>query len=855
VAFRPKPVDETVAETPELLFDALPRRRGAPRTLWTQQSDALRAYSKTFDRSNDVALELPTGTGKTLTGLLIAEWWKRKHGKPVIFACPTKQLVNQVVGSAERQGISVVNLSGPSQQWAPADQQAYLSSKQIAVTSYSSVFNSNPKVGNPSLIVFDDAHAGEQYIASAFTLKIDRSRNAEVYEDVVSLLRPILNRELHARLIATTRDTSSSVEAIYLNRYEQELVAPLQRLFDLKLSAGAARYEWKTLKGHLAASVLYASWQALEIRPSIAPTFENAPFIGADQRLYLSATLGNGGELERAFGRPQIRRIQQQPGRPSPKSGRRFFVFPQLVSDSDPDDPTKELVKLAGRSVVLTPSDYEAKAAEEALLPADWTALHAQDVESSFTKFTKGNNTVCFLANRYDGLDLPGNSCRVVVLSGYPRATNLHERFLASRARAGAALAERIRSRIIQGSGRCTRGPEDWALVIVRDLDNTNFLAQSEIQQTFDAELQAEVRFGLEQSKASSRDILENVAMFLEFGDPWSVNAEPIIAEYRQEAKLISPEGSEAMSSAVKHEVLGSQAAWHFDWATSATEYATAADKLTVSPHVRSVRAVFEFTAASAKYADYRMSGSVVARREASALAARAVADAVPTTWMKSMLPFPGDARTLTTEDDIAVRALGSAINRLSGIAAHVASLTKLHEQLASTDHAQFEPGLTTLGELLGAEAFKPTGDGRCDGAWCWGDDLWITIEAKTEHHEDGQIGLEDVRQTNEHLKLLSADRGAPVPQDSVSVLTSPRETFVGDALTIAEAHVYRADPSVFVDLAREAEGMWLELRTIKPVTDAAERLESVRQIVDQRRLLPRDILDRLTAERVRPVV
>jgi Rad3-related DNA helicase len=100
-------------------------------------------------------------------------------------------------------------------------------------------------------------------------------------------------------------------------------------------------------------------------------------------------------------------------------------------------------------------------------------------------------NAVCGLAARYDGLDLPGDDCRVVVLNGKPDADNLQERFLSQNVRAGAALAERVRTRIVQGVGRCTRGPNDWAVVIVLGADLTTYMVRPEIRRALDPELQA----------------------------------------------------------------------------------------------------------------------------------------------------------------------------------------------------------------------------------------------------------------------------------------------------------------------------------------------------------------------------
>lgn len=59
-------------ETPEELFSKLPNRAKSHGYLRGPQTDALRDYIKLQDKS-DIACELPTGTGKTTVGLLIAE--------------------------------------------------------------------------------------------------------------------------------------------------------------------------------------------------------------------------------------------------------------------------------------------------------------------------------------------------------------------------------------------------------------------------------------------------------------------------------------------------------------------------------------------------------------------------------------------------------------------------------------------------------------------------------------------------------------------------------------------------------------------------------------------------------------
>jgi replicative superfamily II helicase len=97
---------------PEALFGELPRTPIGVGALWSHQADHLRTYAEEHQHSPDVALELPTGSGKTLVGLLIAEWRRRTLGQRIGYACPTKQLARQVLSKARDQGIPVVLLIG-----------------------------------------------------------------------------------------------------------------------------------------------------------------------------------------------------------------------------------------------------------------------------------------------------------------------------------------------------------------------------------------------------------------------------------------------------------------------------------------------------------------------------------------------------------------------------------------------------------------------------------------------------------------------------------------------------------------------------------------------------------------------
>jgi hypothetical protein len=74
---------------------------------------------------------------------------------------------------------------------------------------------------------------------------------------------------------------------------------------------------------------------------------------------------------------------------------------------------------------------------------------------------------------------------------------------------------------------------------------------------------------------------------------------------------------------------------------------------------------------------------------------------------------------------------------------------------LSQQEATEYEQGLVSLGQLLGAEAFKPPGKGRADAAWIW-KSLWMTVEAKSEQESPGMLSMKYVRKTNTQLASLS---------------------------------------------------------------------------------------------------
>ncbi len=118
----------------------------------------------------------------------------------------------------------------------------------------------------------------------------------------------------------------------------------------------------------------------------IPPTYENRVFSDARHRVYISATLGAGGELERAFGRAAIERMPL-PTKTPPRSGRRLFVFPDLVNGGDAIGLTKAVVGITNKALVLSQASSEkTEQAAQALAGEGIAVFGRQAVESGLAR-------------------------------------------------------------------------------------------------------------------------------------------------------------------------------------------------------------------------------------------------------------------------------------------------------------------------------------------------------------------------------------------------------------------------------------------------------------------------------------
>lgn len=808
----------SVPDSPEKLFFDLPRRK-IPGVLPHQQ-EVMRSYAMAALDLPDVALQLPTGSGKTLVGLLIGEWRRRRNREKVVYLCPTRQLVNQVVEQAEEKyGLKVLGFTGSTSAYSPDAKAEYLSGDRIAVTTYSSLFNTNPFFNNADVLIIDDAHAAEGYISSLWSVRIERTNSEHValHNTLCSILKPRLSLVNYRCLTGQNEGLASTwVEKIptpVLAEIKDQIIDVIDaHATDCKLS-----YQWSLIRDHLFACHLYFSSQEILIRPIIPPTWTHEPFIRPKQRIYMSATLGSGGDLERLMGRKTIFRLPAPEGWNHQGVGRRFFIFPELsFREDDVLRLRHRLMEIAGRSLVLVPSDrIGLDVSSDVGKNLGYDVFDAAKIEISKKPFIEKNKAVAVVSNRYDGIDFPGEECRLMFIEGLPRVANIQERFIMSRMGAGLLFNERIQARTLQAIGRCTRSLEDYSAVVVTGAELPDYLIDQRRQKFLHPELQAEIAFGINQSRGVSiDDVVENFEIFLENGSQWEEANDQIVELKKGIAQDVFP-AMHDLEDAVSDEICFQERLWQGDYEAALDSAEKVVAKLT-TPELRGYRALWNYLAGSAAWLGASCPGLMRLSSKAQAHFSNAKGQAQGISWLVELARLQITSEQVDEVDP----TLAHQIERLENVLmkfgpVNEAAFARQEKYVLDglKNASQFEQAHKALGEFLGFDTYKEETSGSPDPWWVV-DDQYFVFEDHAAASPGSMLTVAKARQAASHPKWIK-QRHSLGPEDFILpiLITPVTKVDKGAMPHLVDVSVWALDD--FQNWALNAMGVVRELRAI----------------------------------------
>ncbi len=376
----------------------------------------------------------------------------------VVFVCSTVDLVEQTAREAERLGLNYSLRTGGK---FSSDQ--FETGKAFCITTYASLFTHNTPFKKFSLggIVFDDAHVAERLVRDSFTISVRADRYPNLYADLIEIIRPEftkIKKDDHLKYIlddisgATTlcppatafRNASAIIETFKRHNYRkyEDLLFPVIQLYE-----------------NIRNCAVYVSPNSIEICPPFIPNQSIEHVQSCKRRIYLSATLDYATDFIRAFGVSDFDRIEPDN---DAGNGERVIILASMLADPDGKLDLAAKLEKSTKLVVAIPSYEKAKQWVDICSPPT-----VENFSEELNKFRNASKGVFCLVSRIDGIDLPQDTCRIMIIDGSPSGSNLQEKYQVNALHMHSQNSTKMSTRITQLLGRINRGRSDYGAFIL----------------------------------------------------------------------------------------------------------------------------------------------------------------------------------------------------------------------------------------------------------------------------------------------------------------------------------------------------------------------------------------------------
>ncbi len=739
-ANRPSPV----IIDPEDIFRRMPKPPGI-NDLYTSQGEVLRGW---FARrtSRDLVIKLHTGGGKTLVGLLIAQSTLNETREPVIYLTPNNQLVSQTLAKAKAYRINAVPyVRGERLPDAFANGQAVL------IANYSSLFNGQSKFGvrdNGDVpvrvggIIVDDAHTSFGILREQFTLAVvddAAGGQPELYRDLCTLFRTAFQE---TDRVGTFDEVISGNEDAVLEVPYWAWHARLEAVRELlRTHTSKFPFVWPFLRDRLHLCHAFVGKRAFTITPMVLPVDTIPTFSECTRRVYMSATIADDSSIIRTFDADPEAVATPLSSKSLAGVSERMILIPELMPFKI--DITDAVVQLA-RKVAATSTGVAVLVPSTKAMDR-WKAVgkapeKPAEVDRLVAEMQEGREFgPVVLANRYDGIDLPGDACRFLVLDGLPKGTSDYELFRASALYGGSSINSALAQRIEQGIGRGARGAGDYCVVMLLGHDLVGWISRDANFKFLTSSTHAQLDMGMEVSRATTDrdDLGKTIKKCLGRDGEWvQYHAE----ELANHVDNTAPLGDRLEEAGVERKALALFAdGLHGNAINRINKFLDSSKQLDLQ-----TRGWFEQLAA--RIADHWKNRELSQEFQRSAYSNNRNLQRPAAAPPYRPLSLPGEQAQAIVARLQAYRMRRGFMRVFDEAAAKL---------VPTSSSNQFEQALADLGEMIGFTTERPenTGEPGSDVLWLMPDQLGLIIEAKSRKKELNPLNKGD------HGQILVAEK------------------------------------------------------------------------------------------------
>lgn len=530
---------------PRELFMNLPSRAaeyGYPRDVQGE------VWKKWFDKRNEknVIIKMNTGSGKTVVGLIILQSCLNEGLGPAIYAVPDKFLVNQVMKEAKKLGILVTT---------DKDDYMYSNSKAILVTTIQTIVNGHSSFGMRyggvnypiGSIVIDDVHACMDKINSQFMIKIDAS--TDVYKKLIGLFEAslrIYNPKGYIDVVDGADNTKLLLIPYWEWKHKQEDVYRVLTEYNSSDNPNIY-FGLPLIKRGLETCDCIITSSAIEISPKGIDIDMISSFSGAKRRIYMSATLADDSVFVSSLGldRSDLKNVITPEH--ANDIGNRLILFPKHINSAITEKEIKDKINEIAESysvVIIVPSFKRAKFWD----PDSEYTITKDDIDESIERLKNDKSPgKTIIVNRYDGIDLPGDACRMLVIDGLPPLNSIKDRYIHSIAPESTTLLREQVQRIEQGMGRGVRSNNDECCVVLMGDELSDVLSRNKGIDYFSAATKSQYNLSSELwdllvSETESRPSVEQIFELADYSlskDPeWCAKCKDYLATVKYSSSV-----------------------------------------------------------------------------------------------------------------------------------------------------------------------------------------------------------------------------------------------------------------------------------------------------------------------------
>lgn len=737
------------------LYQSLRVTDTAINDLWLAQGDALRGWHE-HREDEDIAIVLNTGAGKTLVGLLAAQSLVNETGGRVVYACSSVQLVKQTARKAAGYGLKVTTYIDRAY-----NNDLFQQGAAPCVTTYQALFNGRSRFFREELeaVVFDDAHTAGYILRDQFTLSIKRSESQALFTQLVRLYRPYFERIRQGVGFDETYERSDAGTSRFVPPFAvRRDLAELERLLGAAGldQAVETMFPWKYLQDHLDQCAVFVSGTEVAFTPPVIPVLTLPYFRSGVRRLYLSATLGAEDDFLRTFGKIPTHTITPETN--AGECERLILVPARMVSSCTVvgDVAVAKSAIVGRKTLVLVPTWRRAEA---------WNDVATEfegDFDTKIESFKETREPVCLVVPaRYDGVDLPGDTCRVLVIDDLPTGMNPIERYMWERLNLTKLLRSTIASRVVQSFGRISRGTSDHGVVVITGGKLVDWLSSPKNAAMLPGFLQRQLELGLHVSCAATapEEFAMAVDNCLDREQGWLGYYERTMKELLPKELAPSSDAADALRMSRAESKFG-HALWDHDYTTAAAtleqdlEWTLTTSRATGAWHALWLGVCYD------ALGDLDRAQELFER-------AHGASKEIP----------PVDVVAADAEGAFSPQVVMVAASLRQGNRVVLSVPSRFDVELAPLDGAatvpQTERAIELLGSYLGLETTRPDNEHGTgpDVLWMASDGVAVNFEAKTDKHLDSVYTKGDLGQLRDHARWTQDQHGG---KDIRSVFVGP---------------------------------------------------------------------------------